>query len=88
MSQNLNTSFIDLPLQRNNPLTKSYYGAGWYVLLGAMVLSIVQVSYNSVVIYTISVEEMLEDIIQPEERFGYLKSPKPHRNADEEASYL
>ena len=53
-----------------------------------MVLSIVQVSYNSVVIYTISDEEMLEDIIQPEDRFGYLKSPKPQREAEEDASYL
>jgi len=76
----------DLPLQRNNPLTKSYYGAGWYVLLAAMVLSIVQVSYNTVVIYTLKVEEMLEDIVLPEERFGYLKSPKPQARGNGEAA--
>ena len=56
------------------------------MLLAAMVLSIVQVSYNTVVIYTLKVEEMLEDIVLPEERFGYLKSPKPQARGNGEAA--
>ena len=51
------------------------------------VLSISQMAYNTVIVYTIEVDEMLEDISLPEDRFGYLKSPKTHKRA-EEASQL
>ena len=44
-------------------------------------------AYNTVIVYTIEVDEMLEDISLPEDRFGYLKSPKTHKRA-EEASQL